>query len=226
MCTIAIHQPQYLPYAGFFHKLLHSDVFVLLDDVQFQKGGVQNRNKIKTGQGWQWVTVPVLHKSDQLISEVVINNSVPWQRKHLGAFETNYAPAPFFESIYGALVGVLSHEWKSLANLNAELVRWVMDILGIDRPLEFSSAYEKSGEGTDRLLELCRRFGGTRYLSGPGGRAYMDLDVFQRAGIEVLWQDFTPPVYNQVFPQSDFLPNLSIIDALFCCGPGFVEKLR
>lgn len=226
VCTVAIHQPQYLPYPGFFHKILHSDIFVVLDDVQFQKGGVQNRNKIKTSQGWQWITVPVLHRSDQLISEVQINEQVPWQRKHISALETNYAPSQFFESLKVSLEQELSQQWKALSDLNVRLVRWVMDVLKIDTRLEFSSTFEKTGDSTQRLLQLCQQVGGTRYLSGSGGKEYMDLDVFQSGGVEVIWQDFTCPVYEQLFPEAGFLPNLSIIDALFCCGPNFVEKLR
>src|SRR5829696_3796305 len=99
MTTVAIHQPQYLPYLGFFHKLYHCDLFVALDNVQFQKNGVQNRNKIKTSQGWQWLTVPVLHDFGQLIQAVQISPNVPWQRKHWSTLVSNYGRAPFFQPL-------------------------------------------------------------------------------------------------------------------------------
>lgn len=217
--TVAIHQPQYLPYLGFFHKILHSDVLVLLNDVQFQKGGFQNRNKIKTKEGWQWITVPVLHDSKQLISQVRINKEVPWQRKHWTALKTNYARAPFFERFAIELEPILQRDWNDIAELNAMLIEWAMSALSIDTPVVLSSSLQHSAEGTDRLIQICQEVGGSRYLSGPGGRDYMQLDAFSNASIEVAWQDFSSPVYDQVFPEAGFQPDLSVVDALFCCGP-------
>ena len=218
--TVAIHQPQYLPYLGFFHKIVHSDIFVLLDDVQFNKGGFQNRNKLKTSQGWQWITVPVLHDSKQLIRDVRINNEVSWQRKHWAALKTNYAPAPFFDQLSSDLHEILHREWNSLSDLNNTLTEWAMSALGIDTPTILSSTLKHSSEGTQRLIEICRELGASRYLSGPGGKNYMDLEAFSEASISVTWQDFHSPTYEQVFSEAGFQPDMAIVDALFCCGPG------
>ncbi|MCI0396037.1 MAG: WbqC family protein [Chloroflexi bacterium] len=216
--VVAIHQPQYLPYLGFFHKLLGCDVFVALDDVQFQKNGLQNRNKIKTGQGWQWLTVPVLHNFGQLINEVEVDPKVPWARKHWQALLSNYSRAPFFETFGPGLKAILDEEINSLCRLNMRLVEWVTELLGIRTPILYSSVLGVAGGQTERLIRICRKVGADCYLSGPGGREYMDLSLFAAAGIGVRWQEFSAPTYEQQFATAGFVPNLSIVDALFNCG--------
>ena len=220
MTVVAIHQPQYLPYLGFYHKIQHCDLFVVLDDVQFQKGGFQNRNRIKTHDSWQWITVPVLHDSGQLINAVRINNDVPWPRKHWNAVTTNYSTAPFFAQYGPSLQRILlDSEWTALSELNISLMNWVLAELGIKRQIERSSTIETTGQGTARLVEICQELRATHYLSGPGGRAYLDPGAFQNASIDLIWQDFTSPVYSQQFPDTGFEKDMSVIDALFCCGP-------
>jgi hypothetical protein len=218
MTTVAIHQPQYLPYLGFFHKLNQCDLFVVLDNVQFQKNGVQNRNKIKTSQGWQWLTVPVLHNLGQLILEVKINPSDSWARKHWNAIVSNYGRAPFFADFSPLLNELYEQSWDNLCALNMALTEWAMVALSIKTPLYYASQLGVTGNQSDLLISICQAVGADSYVSGPGGRNYMDLDAFEAAGIEVKWQEFTAPVYTQRFPQVDFIPNLSVVDALFNCG--------
>ena len=225
MSTVAIHQPQYLPYLGFFHKLNRCDIFIALDDVQFQKGGHQNRNKIKHQNGWQWITVPVAHSSDQLINEVQINTRVAWARKHWQAIVTNYTPAPHFEAYSDGLKHILEQDIPDLCSLNRDLIAWVMQCLGLEQTVVLSSALDVEGTATERLINLCQAVGADTYLSGPGGRNYMDLGLFDEAGIEVQFQEFESPVYEQLFPEVGFIPNLSVIDALFCCGPDTAQFL-
>src|SRR5690349_2055934 len=112
MKVLSIHQPQYLPYLGFFHKLRHSDLFVALDSVQFQKNGLQNRNKIKTKDGWQWLTVPTQASLGQTIREVKIDRKAPWQRKHLGALQSSYARAPHYRQYALSFATCLEQEWE------------------------------------------------------------------------------------------------------------------
>jgi hypothetical protein len=219
MTVAAIHQPQYLPYLGFFHKLASCDVFVVLDDVQFHRRGLQHRNKIKDSHGWQWLTVPIVQRSDQLVSDVEVHPTEPWQRKHTNAVRWNYGRAPFFERYAHEVIEILEEPWTGLAELNMALIRWVTETLGIERPFVASSEFDVDGSGSERLANLCREVGASTYLSGPGGRRYMDLEVFDREGIDVRWQDFEHPTYTQLFPDVGFIPNLSIIDALLCCGP-------
>jgi hypothetical protein len=224
----AIHQPQYLAYLGFFHKIRHCDLFVVLDNVQFQKNGLQNRNKIKdsSAQGWQWLTVPVQHRFGQMISEVALNTAVPWQRKHWQAILSNYAAAPFFATYGPELKRLLEQEYATLTAVNMALTQWVMQAVGIETPIVYASELNVGGVQTELLVNICRVTGAGQYLSGPGGRQYMDLDAFAAAGIEVVWQEFNAPVYSQLFPGISFIPNLSIIDPLFNCGPQIMEFLR
>lgn len=226
MNIAAIHQPQYLPYLGFFHKLLHCDVFVALDNVQFQKNGLQNRNKIKNAQGWQWLTVPVSHDFGQLINQVRPSPQIPWQRKHWNALCFNYSRAACFDTYGPVLEDLLSQDWNSLCALNMALTRWVAKALGIETPIVYSSALAVEGDKTDLLVRICQALKADAYLSGPGGKRYMDLAAFEVAGIDVLWQQFTPPVYEQLFPDVGFIPNLSVVDALLNCGPETREFLQ
>lgn len=226
MRVVAIHQPQYLPYLGFFHKLLHCDVFVALDDVQFQKNGLQNRNKIKNAQGWQWLTVPVLHGFGQLINEVRPNPQIPWQQKHWNALRFNYSRASYFDTYGPALEDLLNQDRNNLCEFNMALMRWVAEALGIETPIVYSSDLTVEGDKTDLLIEICQALKADCYLSGPGGKRYMNLAAFEAAGVDVLWQQFTPPVYEQLFPDVGFMPNLSVVDALLNCGPETLEFLQ
>jgi len=214
----AVHQPQYVPYLGFFDKVAKADVLVALDSVQFHRRGLQHRNKIKSSQGWQWFTVPVLHESDQLLRDVAINPTEPWQRKHANAVRWNYGKAPYFETYSDELIRIIERPWEQLVALDMALTRWVMDCLGITTPIVHSSELGVGGSSSELLADLCVAVGADTYLSGPGGRRYMDLQVFQDRGVGVLWQEFEHPSYPQLFPDVGFIPDLSIIDTLLCCG--------
>lgn len=226
MKIAAIHQPQYLPYLGFFHKLLHCDIFIALDNVQFQKNGLQNRNKIKSSQGWQWLTVPVIHRFGQLIKEVCISPQVPWQRKHWGALVASYSRAPYFDLYGPGLKDLLDREWSHLCDLDMAVTRWTAEVLGIKTSILCSSALKAEGTKTEFLISICNAVRADCYLSGPGGKRYMDLVAFEAANITVIWQDFTAPTYEQLFPEFGFAPNLSVVDALFNHGPKTIESLR
>lgn len=225
MTIAAIHQPQYFPYLGFFHKLSQADIYVVMDNVEFLRRGLQHRNKIKTAKGDQWLTVPVLHQQKQLINEVKINPDFPWARKHWGTILSNYSPAPYFNLYADDLQAILLQDWESLCELNMALLTWVMQVLAIDIPVVRLSNLPVQGEKSDRLISACQAVGADTYLSGIGGKNYMDLDSFKAAGVQVLWQDFTAPTYEQLFPSVEFIPNLSILDVLFCCGPATHELL-
>lgn len=223
--VLGIHQPQYFPYLGFFHKLARCDSFILLDDVQFMKNSHQNRNRIKTAQGWQWLTVPVLHRCDQLISEVLINPKVNWPRKHWAALQTNYGKAPYFSRYSSGIREILESGYEDLCGLDVALLRWLVETLEISTPLLLSSDVG-AGEGkTQRLVDLCRIVGADTYLSGPGGRRYMEMELFEEAGIEVEFQEYEGPTYPQMFPEVGFEPHLSVLDALFCWGPATADFL-
>lgn len=218
MTMASIHQPQYLPYLGFFHKLANSDVHVLLDNVQFHRRGLQHRNKIKTSTGPQWLTVPVSSSSREVLGAVRVSQTEPWRDKHGKTLSLNYARAPHFPALGKELVDLLGKPWDRLCELNEALIRWVMETTGIQTELVRASDLGVDGTRTDLLVELCRAVGADRYLSGPGGRRYMELDRFGEAGVEVVWQEFMHPTYEQLFPSVGFVPDLSIVDPLLCSG--------
>jgi len=213
---VAIHQPQYLPWLGFFDKMMKADVFCYLDTVQFEKNEWQNRNRIKTTQGRQWLTVPVGYRFPQTIAEVAV---VPgsWGRRHLQALHTNYGRAPFFERYIPPFEEALRREWASLRELNLHMLALLREALGIATPTVCAAQIPCATEPTERLIDICRALGADTYLAGAGAAAYMDAARFERCGLRVLTQDFQHPVYRQRF--DGFLSHMSVVDLLFNCGP-------
>ena len=218
MTVVAIHQPQYLPWLGYFDKLDRCDVFCLLDTVQYKKNEFQNRNRIKTTDGWQWLTVPVTYRFPQRIEEVGVNQTVDWQRKHLQALKTNYSKAPFFETYYGRFEELYQQSYEFLVQANVACIQFLMKLLGLERKLVLASSLPVETEDpTLRLVEICKKLGGDFYLSGRDGANYMDIDRFAGHQIDILFQDFQHPQYPQCF--GTFEPNMSVVDLLFNCGP-------
>jgi hypothetical protein len=219
--TVATHQPQFLPYLGYFHKVARCDVYVHMDDVQFLERGHNHRNLIKMQTGTQWLTVPVLQNRGQSIRDVKIDNSTNWRRKHWKALEANYTPAPYFKELAPRLHEILVEgTHASLLELDVALMTWAFELLDIDVPTRLTSELPVTGSRTERLISICRAVGGDVYLSGIGGREYMELPLFEAAGIEVRFQEYEPQEYPQLFKQHGFIPNLAVIDALFNCGRG------
>ena len=167
---VSVHQPQYLPWLGYFDKIDWADIFVLLDNVQFKKNDWQNRNKMKTAQGWQWLTVPVKYRYPQLINEVIINNDVNWQHKHAQAIVSNYRKTPHFDTLKGFFEDIFSSCWEFIAQLNIEVVKRLVAILGIETPLYVSSEIGHFPQDPDeRLIAITKYFCADTYLAGAGG---------------------------------------------------------
>ncbi|OGK00604.1 MAG: hypothetical protein A2519_21710, partial [Candidatus Raymondbacteria bacterium RIFOXYD12_FULL_49_13] len=223
----AIHQPQYLAYVGYFHKMALCDAFVLLNDAQYHKNEWQNRNRIKTAQGEQFLTVPVNYSFPQLLSEVTVDSRQKWAKKHLAALEMNYSRAPFFKQFFPEIATILSREYHSLSDLNATLIKAIATILGLRCSIVLASDLKIKGHSTQRLIAICKALSADTYLSGPGGKQYLDENAFPTAGISLQYQEFTCPQYPQVAfkEQKTFIPNLSIIDLLFNCGEKSLEIL-
>ena len=219
MTTVSIHQPEFLPWLGFIDKLRRCDVMVLLDSVQFEKHYFQNRNRIRTADGWTWLTVPVLTtgRSRQRIDDVQIRADVPWPRKHCRALAQHYAGAPFFEDHYPALRDLYEQAGQSLADFNVTLIRWLAAAFGVRCRIVRSSELDVTGDRTERLVNICQTLGADVYLSGVSGLDYLDASRFSAAGIRVEYQDFVHPVYRQRY--EPFVPMLSAVDLLFTEGP-------
>jgi hypothetical protein len=222
---VAIHQPQYLPWLGYFDKMLKADVFCYLDTVQYKKNEWQNRNRIKTAGGWQWLTVPVTYRFPQKICEVGINNTVNWGRKHLQALRTSYCRAPFFERYIPVFEEVLNSRWVSIVALNLHLIQCLRELLGIgDKPAVRASRIEASDDPTQRIIDICQALGGDTYLAGQGAAGYMDSERFRQREICVVTQNFQHPVYPQLY--NGFQDHLSIVDLIFNCGPDSATVIR
>jgi hypothetical protein len=221
---LAAHQPQYLPWLGYFDKMDEADVFVLLENVQFKKNEWQNRNRIRTADGWQWLTVPVRHRFPQTIAEVEIDDRTAWARKHLQALKQNYCKAPHVGTLLPKIEAVLENPGPRLAPLNIALVELIVGSLGIDTPLVLGSEVKAREDPNGRLVDLCLALGADTYLSGSGARDYLDVSVFNEAGIEVLFQSFEHPVYEQTY--QPFEPFLSTVDLIMNCGGESLSVIR
>ena len=216
---ITIHQPEHIPWLGFFHKINMADVFAVLDNVQYRRRYFQNRNKIRTKNGWQWVSVP-LEKEDRdelLIKDAVIfNNDSKWGKKNIESIYHNYCKAPYFKYGWDEFKDIYSKEYLYLSDMNLALLRFIFEKLGIKREIQFASTLNVSGDKGDLILNICKALNAKTYISGISGKEYLDLKLFHDAGINVIFQEFHHPIYKQL--HEPFIPCMSVIDLLFNYG--------
>ena len=215
---IGILQPSYLPWLGYFEQIYKVDVFVFYDDVQYDKNGWRNRNKIRGSNGFIWLTVPVFTKgkAKQLIKDVIINNNINWRKKHIRTLEQYYRKAPFFEDYFPEIKKILEKNWEKLCDLNITLIKLISEFLNIKTPFYLSSNLKISGGRIDRLIKICKYFKADEFYEGASGRNYIDTEIFKKEGIKVIFQDYKHPIYKQQF--EPFLPYMSIVDLLFNHG--------
>jgi WbqC-like protein len=222
---VAIHQPHYLPWLGYFAKWAAADLFILLDVVQYEKNGWQNRNRIKTADGARWLTVPVHAPLGTPISEVAIDDSRGWRSRHQRAIEQAYARAPWLAAYRADLAELYARPWTRLAPLAVASATWLARALGITTPVRLASELAVTADDpTGRLVTLCRAAGADTYLAGADGARYMDLGRFAAAGIGVLAQRYEHPVYPQI--HGEFVPFLSALDILLAAGDEALPILR
>lgn len=217
---VSIHQPDHLPWAGFFEKMLRADAFVLLDDVQFSRGDFQNRNRVKGQGGAQWLTVPVLHRFPQKINEAEVAGR-DWQAKHWKTIVSCYRRAKHFDALAAEFRGLyLNRRWERLADFNVAAIELLARSLGIKAKCVLASELGATGRKSELVLNICKALGASRYYSGRAGLDYLDQEAFRNAGVEIIFQSFNHPVYEQLFmKECGFVPNLSMVDLLFNCGP-------
>lgn len=217
---VGIHQPNYLPYLGFIDKLRKSDVFIIYDDAQFTKGDFQHRNRIRIFNGWKWLTVPV-EKKHIPINEIKIRNGIEieginWQEAHLKEIHDNYKKAPYYTIFEKDIRKIYEQEYDILIDINVKLIKYLMKSFKIDTEIIYSSEFGFASKSTERLVDLVSTVGGDTYLSGPMGKDYLDLQLFEKKNIEVVFQDFKHPIYQQQY--DGFEPYMSAIDAMFNTG--------
>lgn len=223
--VVSIHQPECFPWLGFVDKAASCDAFVLLDDAQYSKNYFNNRNKVRTAQGWSWLTVPVetAGRSGQTFAESRLKED-GWRRKHLATWTQCYGPAPFGDRYLPWLSELYAAPHATLAAFNVAFIRRLLAEFGVKAEVRLSSELGCPGTATDKLLAICRALGADEYLSGVSGRDYLEEGKFAAAGVKVRYQEFHHPVYTQRF--EPFLPAMTSLDLLFNHGPDSARILR
>lgn len=209
---MSAHQPAYLPWLGYFDKIKRSDIFVFLDTVQYEKNSFTNRNKIKTANGPIWLTVPVV-KTDhfnKIMDEMLLDKNSRWQKKHLNSIYMSYRKAPHFNELYPRLENLYKKEYSNIVDVTWDHLMFWLDILNIKTKLVKSSALNIASKKSDFIFDLCKAVNADYYISGAMGKDYLEMERFDRAGIEVEFQNYRHPVYPQLY--GEFIPSMGIID--------------
>lgn len=221
--TVAIHQPNYLPWAGYFHKIARCDVFVYLDSVQFPRGqSFGARNRIKTPNGATFLTIPVSvpkqHDGKAPYTAVGFADD-RWREKHLKTVAQSYRRAPYYDEVFALYERELEPD-RPFVEVTIGLIEAFCSYLGIETErVRLSDTVESAQQKTDLIVDICGALGADAYLSGTGGgRDYNDEELLRGHGIDLRYDEFEPPVYPQLW--GNFEPGLSLLDLLFNCGPG------
>ncbi len=226
---VAIVQPAYLPWLGYFDIINSVDTFVFLDTVQLRRRHWHHRNRIKTPQGLQWLTVPVVAKGtrQQWILHTRIADGEFW-RKHLRAIEVNYRKAPYFDTYIRDLTSVYAHGWERLVDLNSHLTEWLLSVLAITTPVLYSSSLSIDGRREELLARICETLGATEYLSGITATSYMlseeAMQAFSTRNVRVVFHNYAHPRYHQL--HGDFIPYASVLDLILNAGPASLEIIQ
>jgi hypothetical protein len=226
---ISAHQPNFIPYLGFFDKMSKSDIFVIRDEVLYMKKEFHNRNKIRILSNKpqsKWISVPTDNPHNYILHTKIKNDcrikNRPWHKFLLNEIKSNYANSPYFKDFFPKFEDILNNEDESLLKLNMKIINFLKDKFNINTKIILASElnlkpqnYQKSDASTD-LAKICEALNASTYLSGPGAKTYLSLNPFKQKNINVEFQEFTHPVYNQ--SGAPFLPNMAAIDALFHTG--------
>ena len=220
--VVAIHQPNFFPWMGYFDKIIRADIFILLDNVQFPKTGGTWSNRVRIVVNGQaaWVTMPIVraYHGVRKINEMKINNVTSWRANLLKTIQMNYARTPFFNTAFPLITELVDNATNSLADYNINIIKALADALHLDvHKFILGSNLNVDGDGTDLLIMLTKAVGGAGYLCGGGAGGYQVDENFAKAGIELIYQDFKHPVYSQINTK-EFISGLSILDALMNCG--------
>ncbi|MGI5119766.1 WbqC family protein [Marinactinospora thermotolerans] len=225
-----MHQPHYLPWLGLLDKADRSDLFVVLDHVQYERRGWQNRNYIASKSGPVLLTVPVVNRSrNEQIRDKVIDRTRPWREKHLRAIsEHGYRTAPFWKDFGPEITAIYDTDWERLIDISLATTYFIFNAFGITTPVVRSSELgEFPGQKSELLAQISAKVGADTMLSGDGARGYVDPEVFRRYGVEVEWQNFRHPEYPQFHRKGgEFLPRLAAVDLLLNAGPEGMELVR
>ena len=226
---VSIHQPNYLPWTTLIHKIASSDIFVVFDDVQLVRGkSFVIRTRIKTIGGIKWLTVPVKNKSSLLnINQIELNNEIDWAKKQCNTIKSNYRNTEYFLNYYELFESALMEKTEKLIQLNVSLLKIILDILEIKTKIVMSSELIIKNNGTEKIIEILKSLNTKQFLSGIGkGSSKYTIgkeNLYEREGIDVIYQKFVTPQYSQLF--DEFIPDLSIIDMLFNMGKEKTQEI-
>lgn len=223
---VTIHQPNFAPWPGYFNKMLMVDTFVYLDNVPYSKNSYQNRNRININGVPQWLTVPVITSGSygELTREIRIDEQSPWRRKHLMTLRQNYGKAKWFSWVYERIEPIYQIPEELMHRFCISVNDAIRSMLGIEVPVVLASGIADSAGATERLIEIVKKLGGRTYISGAGGRKYLDEKRFEQEDIVLQYQQYEMKPYRQ--PQQGFVPGLSTLDLLFNLGPDAADYLR
>jgi WbqC-like protein len=220
---VTVHQPHFLPWLGYLDRMARTDLFIVLDHVQFERRNYQNRTMIRMNDEARWLTVPVVQRSqkERIVDKLIDNpeDARWWGPIHFRTLRHAYGGAGFFSQYAGELHRIFDTRFERLVDLTQATLQFMRDAFDIRTPLVRSSELGVDGAKSGLILNLCRAVGADTLLAGLGGsRHYLDADEFAQAGVRIVFQEFTHPVYPQC-GAAPFIPGLSAIDALFNCGP-------
>ena len=214
--AIAIHQPNYIPWLGYFHKIHMADYFVFLDDAQFSNKGLHNYHFLKTRKGPQRMRIPVIQTLGDKINEVKINNDFDWREKHLNLFRENYRNADNFAEVFEDFSSLINCDHDLLVDLNISIIKFICEKLGFEARFIQSSDLNISSGREEKIIEICKKLEGGVYLSGTGARAYQNEESFNKAGIQLKYLEYNVLHYKQQY--QDFQSNVCVLDYLANCG--------
>ncbi len=222
---VVIHQPDFMPYLGFFDRLLKADIYVVLDCVQYErrnKDAWNNRDRIKTANGVQWLSISTKKAPyDTKINEIIISEDSKWRKKHINLLTMNYKKCKFFDEIMPYITELYNKPCKRLVDFNIESIKMLMQLFGINIEMIFAHELNPVGNSNQLNVDIVKKVGCHRYLSGVGAKDYHDQEYFDSNGVEIVWQEFNHPIYPQQY--GAFVPYLSSIDLLLNCG---IEESR
>jgi len=224
-----ILQPNYIPWRGYFHQILLADVFVFYDDVQYDKNGWRNRNRVKTPNGSQWLTIPVIStgvvKNKTAIKDIKIDWTKDWSRKHWTTITQAYSKAPYFNQYADELVNYYQKRYDLLADLTIDMTIQLSKLLGNQKTrfIRSSSLEGIHGTKTERLVQILKRVGADQYISGPSAMDYLDEPLLKENGISLEFMKYEYRDYPQLYPPFD--GQVSIIDLLFMTGNGAIDHI-
>lgn len=217
MRKVAIIQSSYIPWKGYFDIIHDVDIFIFLEDVQYTKRDWRSRNKIKSPNGTEWITIPILGGRNQMLCEAKIDKSQNWHTKHLKKLQFNYSKSRFFNKYFDELKSLYEMDWEYLSELNIALIKHICNLLNIGTTLLNSCDLCSVGNKDEKLIDLITKVDGNCYISGPAAKNYIDPDKFKNAGIELIYKDYSGyPEYSQLYPP--FNHYVTVLDLLFNVG--------